>query len=60
MGQDTFNGPGIAAYLRGTNPYDGGISQLPEDIQEQINAHAEEFRTEEDIHQFVENLARRA
>lgn len=60
MQMDTFSGPGLEAYLRGIHPYDSGISQLPEDIQEQINAHAEEFRTEKDIHQFVENLARRA
>ena len=43
MQMDTFSGPGLEAYLRGIHPYDSGISQLPEDIQEQINAHAEEF-----------------
>ena len=59
MGQDTFSGPGISAYLRGGNPFDD-ISRLPEEIQEQINAHAEEFRTEQDIRQFVQNLAMRA
>lgn len=56
---DTFNGPGISAYLRGTNAIDG-IDALPEDIQEQINAHAEEFQSEQDIRKFVEKLTMRA
>ena len=59
MGQDTFSGPGISAYPRGDNPFDD-ISRLPEEIQEQINAHADEFRTEQDIRQFVQNLTMRA
>lgn len=56
---DTFSGPGVSAYLRGSDPVND-INRLPEDIQEQINAHAEEFRTEADIREFVEKLAMRA
>lgn len=50
---------GVSAYLRGSDPAND-INRLPEDIQEQINAHAEEFRTEADIREFVEKLAMRA
>ena len=46
-------------HLRGSDPAND-INRLPEDIQEQINAHAEEFRTEADIREFVEKLAMRA
>ena len=56
---DTFSGPGVSAYLRGSDPAND-INRLPEDIQEQINAHAEEFRTEEDLREVVEQRAMRA
>ncbi len=36
------------------------ISSLPEDVQEEINEHEDEFHNDVELHNFVENLMRRA
>ena len=36
------------------------LSSLPEDVQEEVNFHEDEFHNEAELHDFVENLMRRA
>lgn len=33
---------------------------LPEEVQEQVNAHAEEFHSEEEMRRYIRNLMRKA
>lgn len=33
---------------------------LPEEVQEQVNAHADEFHSEEEMRRYIRNLMRKA
>ena len=50
------------AYLQSHSPFDDNFYLLPEDVQERVNARAEqrEFRSGEELRRYVENLLRRA
>lgn len=47
----------MATGLLTDDPY---FAQLPEEIREQVNQHANEFRNKDDLRQFVENLQARS
>lgn len=55
-------GPGftMGAFLRGWYPYDDQFYNLPEEIQEAVNAHADEIHTVEELRAYVQELNLRA
>lgn len=63
MMNDGFYGAnmlGIASIL-GQNDADSDFFYaLPEEVQEEVNAHADEFHNGEDMRRFVEELSRRS
>ncbi len=44
----------------GLLPKDDSFYSLPEEVQEQVNAHAKEFRTSHDMQSYIDDLMRRA
>ena len=50
------------AYLQRQSPFDDNFYLLPEDVQERVNARAQQrdFRSGEELRRYVENLLRRA
>ncbi len=51
---------GVAAMMRWQQRQELDFYSLPEEVQEQVNAHADEFRTEEDLVAYVRYLGKRA
>ena len=51
---------GVAAMMRRQQRQELDFYSLPEEVQEQVNAHADEFRTEEDLVAYVRYLGKRA
>lgn len=51
-------GPGftIGAFLRGWYPYDDQFYNLPEEIQEAVNTHADEIHSAEELRAYVHEL----
>lgn len=58
-GMGTGNEFGFNAYaiIRDSG---GDFFSLPEEVQEQVNAHADEFHSEEEMHRYIRNLMRKA
>ncbi len=51
---------GVPAMINWRQRREQDFYSLPEEVQEQVNAHADEFRTEEDIVNYVRYLGLRA
>jgi hypothetical protein len=47
-------------YLNGHVLSDDDFFSLPEEVQEQVNAHDHQFRSYEDMRRFIRDLMRRA
>ena len=50
------------AYLNGDSTFDDHFYLLPEDVQERVNARAQQrdFRSDKELRRYVEDLLRRA
>ena len=57
---DYVNRLAFIPFVRGFLYYDDYFNSLPEEVQEQVNAHADEFRTQDEMRAFVDNLMWRA
>lgn len=51
---------GLSAYALINQNYGDDFFSLPEEVQEQVNAHASEFHSQEDMRKFIRDLMRRA
>ncbi|NLN82293.1 MAG: hypothetical protein GX136_07110 [Clostridiales bacterium] len=61
MGRGRTNDtPDFDAYLNGHILSDDDFYSLPEEVQEQVNAHADEFRSQAEMRAFIRDLMNRA
>ena len=51
---------GLGALLTDNMIENDYFNSLPEEVQEEINGHADEIRSAEDLHREAENLMRKA
>jgi hypothetical protein len=54
------DGTGFDGFLNGLVLYENDFFSLPEEIQEQVNAHANEFHSHAEMSAYIRDLLRRA
>ena len=60
LADNVGTGFAIGAFLRGGYSYDDQFYNLPEEIQEAVNAHAEEIHSAEELRAYVRELSLRS
>ena len=56
----TSDAPDFDAHLNGHILSDDDFFSLPEEVQEQVNAHDHEFKSQAEMRAFIRDLMRRA
>lgn len=56
----TSDAPDFDAYLNGHILSDDDFFSLPKEVQEQVNAHEREFKSQAEMREFIRDIIRRA